>query len=71
MSEDVCAVGIESKKLSDIHSPVMTSKLCVSQKLLSSPFHIHNLDGSCYLLLKKNWHKFIYFFLVLTHKQQS
>lgn len=53
MSEDVCAVGIESKKLSDIHSPVMTSKLCVSQKLLSSPFHIHNLDGSCYLLLKK------------------
>lgn len=42
--------GIESKKLSDIHSPVVTSKLCVTQELLSTPLHIHNLDASCLLL---------------------
>lgn len=52
------------KELSDNQSPTMKSKLCMTQELPSSPFHIPSLNGSFILQFfykNKQWHKIIFF----------
>lgn len=61
----VCHGRYGSKKMSDIQSHIMKSKLCMTQELPSSLLHIPSLNGSFvlqFLYKNKHWHKILFFF---------